>query len=1211
MKTRYIFFLLLLLLGRPPGAWAQTLTTYQAEAARPVAATVGTGATGYTGSGFVENITTQGQSSLTFTVTVPTAGAYNLDARYAAAFANQVRTLGVWVNGTRVAQAQFPGTGAWNAWATQTAAVTLNAGTNTIRYFYDYGDSGWVNLDYLVVRSAPYEAATAQLTSANASSSYAGYTGSGFAENITQAGASAVTFSVSAPAAGPYGLKVRYAAAEATERTMSVYVNGTDVTQARFSSTAAWDKWAEQAVVVTLQAGTNSISYRYDADDNGRINMDYLQVIPLAAIATNNWQSASNDYSVSIDSMTQHLDRSRVATGILYDRVLPLAMLPSFSQGAQPDTASAGYFYQAYLELRNAAYTATAFPLTLPQLRAKGRQFLRHDSVALAVLDYKVNYLDTLAVYDNLLLETNRLYYDVASPPRSPYLTASVTVAAALVDTIQAATTFYVPQDLLLTNGSRRVSSLQVDFGDGAGLVTCRPGQPRIVSYSQSGRKIIAYTVFFTDGTQRQCRSSLYAKPDLSITSRSSLPLLLENITAQESFAGYDGSPALFGTGEVLVVLHNAQSQDEYRANPSTYKLRKPLIILDGFDPQDGSGLSNIRNPASFYQVVQQAGILTAADQLERDVILLNFPNSPRRQLNGALTPYNVDGGSDYIERNALVLVTLINQLKPRLASPSEKFAIIGPSMGGLISRYALAYMEKRQYALTSAGQPASPQWDHNTALWLSLDAPHQGANVPIGAQEFLRYFQDYSQSAQEKFDTRLNTPAAKQMLLHHHSAGTYNVLGAPGFRDRFMLALRDNGRPNSLGYPELLRRVAITNGRLDGGAQGAAAGSGVPCGTALQMDKVVKVFSIFRSLFFYRKAKKGAAAIGDINFSPSNSTCDIFKGQVDGLIKILVGKGPRKRISTTRSTTGSYDLAPGGWYNTQQQIVDGSSDDSSTSYANVKPNHCFIPTVSGLGYQYKNMASYQSTASLPNAYASLIGRSLSCSDETPFDAYYGASNNIQHIVGQDAGTSSFLGRELANVSETPAFVSAQTQLCPNTSATFALPAYCGRFPITYTWTLSGNLRFAGGQISASGVSQVVYSTNIGTGQITIVASQQGLAPSAPLVYQVTVSAPEVAGTYSTQSGGYQPLVTVNQVPEGRITINITSPVADCNFSTSSTNFIITKTGPKSAYFTMGPYSNSNLQGVSVTVTPTSGCFKPVAASKRQVLSLPSLLAIG
>jgi len=56
-----------------------------------------------------------------------------------------------------------------------------------------------------------------------------------------------------------------------------------------------------------------------------------------------------------------------------------------------------------------------------------------------------------------------------------------------------------------------------------------------------------------------------------------------------------------------------------------------------------------------------------------------------------------IHGGADYVERNAMVLVELIKNINPALASngSTEKLVVIGPSMGGLISRYALAYMKK------------------------------------------------------------------------------------------------------------------------------------------------------------------------------------------------------------------------------------------------------------------------------------------------------------------------------------------------------------------------------------------------------------------------------------------------------------------------------------------------------------------------------------
>ena len=94
-----------------------------------------------------------------------------------------------------------------------------------------------------------------------------------------------------------------------------------------------------------------------------------------------------------------------------------------------------------------------------------------------------------------------------------------------------------------------------------------------------------------------------------------------------------------------------------------------------------------------------------------------------------------IDGGSDYIQRNAYVLISLIRHIKS-IQQGTTKMTIIGPSMGGLISRYALAYMEKK---LAETGD--NTKWNHNTRLWVSFDSPHQGANIPIGVQKGIQYF--------------------------------------------------------------------------------------------------------------------------------------------------------------------------------------------------------------------------------------------------------------------------------------------------------------------------------------------------------------------------------------------------------------------------------------------------------------------------------------
>src|SRR5690606_656623 len=92
----------------------------------------------------------------------------------------------------------------------------------------------------------------------------------------------------------------------------------------------------------------------------------------------------------------------------------------------------------------------------------------------------------------------------------------------------------------------------------------------------------------------------------------------------------------------------------------------------------------------------------------------------------------------------------------------NEELVIVGPSMGGQISRYALAYMEKKYAATQDA------EWQHNCRLWISVDSPHLGANVPIGVQMLLNYayYRQNSVAAGEFVVGQLQSAAARQQMI-------------------------------------------------------------------------------------------------------------------------------------------------------------------------------------------------------------------------------------------------------------------------------------------------------------------------------------------------------------------------------------------------------------------------------------------------------------
>ena len=117
----------------------------------------------YTGSGFAAGLENVGASVEFRNVTVPNAGNYTVTLRYANG--NGVnKTLNTYVNGSFVKTATLNSLGTdWNVWGDWQTDLYLNAGQNTIAFTFDSGNSGYVNLDQLLVDIDP--AATVSIES--------------------------------------------------------------------------------------------------------------------------------------------------------------------------------------------------------------------------------------------------------------------------------------------------------------------------------------------------------------------------------------------------------------------------------------------------------------------------------------------------------------------------------------------------------------------------------------------------------------------------------------------------------------------------------------------------------------------------------------------------------------------------------------------------------------------------------------------------------------------------------------------------------------------------------------------------------------------------------------------------------------------------------------------------------------------------------------
>ena len=123
-----------------------------------------------------------------------------------------------------------------------------------------------------------YEAEAATLAGgATVQTEHAGYSGDGYVGGYEAEGAS-TTFTATALADAETDVTLGYANGGDGARTVSLYVNDQFAKQLALPDTGGWDAYGTLSDTLRLRAGSNAISIRYDAGDDGDVNLDYLDV---------------------------------------------------------------------------------------------------------------------------------------------------------------------------------------------------------------------------------------------------------------------------------------------------------------------------------------------------------------------------------------------------------------------------------------------------------------------------------------------------------------------------------------------------------------------------------------------------------------------------------------------------------------------------------------------------------------------------------------------------------------------------------------------------------------------------------------------------------------------------------------------------------------------------------------------------------------------
>ena len=815
-----------------------------------------------------------------------------------------------------------------------------------------------------------------------------------------------------------------------------------------------------------------------------------LAVLSLCCFAISSYAQTQNwdtlPWKAHADYQMQNLNKSFIATNILYDRMFPLANVDEYKglpYNTNTDTTHPDHLMQAYYEMYNSAYNTTSM-MPPDSLDARIKTNGNSNQHPIGIFLYKFNSLDSNALQDHLIdTLVNGQFTDVANRPRTPYFTNTSFLASPLLadgQVVEAGShEFYLDPQFFLHNETLTIQSISVDFGDGTapwvvnnpyGTAQARGGLAGIFkSLTKTilgriivvGVDILGQTIRYGSPFKVFVKNTKVYAP-LTTCKGLGQQWIIEAPQARLApINAQYGNPVL----EYKNKYGNPVKDTAYfyfAGNGSTCNmnvLRRPIVFIDGFDP------ANDRDVKKIYE-----------DFLNKTVERNGNPNTlfGDYMLNEGYDFVILDfkHGNDLLERNAMTLVSLIERLNQTYGSTMlQGITVIGPSMGSLIAQYALAYMEKNNIA-------------HNVKTYISFDGCHQGANVAIGLQNYIEYFTKRGIFKKNKAirEGLYNGLAARQLLAHHVSANS-NFPAPDALRTKFLqnLALVNE-------YPQLCRKVALING-TNTGLLNPNQGAGT------NLLRIYTQRKGWKSLWGACRDKICMKLDWNCYTAPNNGTAKVMENwTVEPLFNLLfwVPLGKVNTYATAAWGNSSQDNAPGGTFGAFFGTEPGNINESNFVFL-LKEAMYLLTGSKRTGFNqnindFTMMPSY-SAADLRFANKNLYMKwddQYLCG-KTPFDYVYAPPTNERHVVVSQQGAQYFENEVRCNIANLPFYINptmaGNSTICTGSSV-YSIET-CKPNALNIVWTVTP----ATGVVNLMGSGNQATLTKVGNGVVTITAT--------------------------------------------------------------------------------------------------------------------------
>lgn len=558
---------------------------------------------------------------------------------------------------------------------------------------------------------------------------------------------------------------------------------------------------------------------------------------------------------------------------------------------------------------------------------------------------------------DTLLIEYDeglKQFFILDSMGESPFVKNELFVVSVPGSFYEDGLRLVLDSNLYFTNIQEKPLYFEISFDNGNTWTTFDWGDT--LSNSQSLNSQFNFKAHFTGNAVRK---SIMSGPEMITCNGAPVP--------QPAFAPWNPFQNQFINGNVIAdftqspggpALGNAYTW--FRPNPSQGEenlYKKPIIIVEGFELGDYSE----QNAANYqmgdfgwcglwgngdYPLDNMPDLLNDLHDNGYDIIMLDFKHN------------RID-----IKENAYVLIKLLNLINEYKTPDAEPNVVIGASMGGLISRYGLRWMEMNGM-------------DHCTRLYISLDAPHKGAYISVGALHMINHLATNNvrtnANALDRI-SKLNSKAARQMLIHNimwQSDVDFN-----DFYDEL----------DVMGYPQMTKNISIASGSKGGNTMGLIPGQKL-------LEATGNYWTIsFRKIF---DAKYYALPGSQYNL--------IYHGIIAwGISPTLFPTlmfGPRSNVSRyfTETDQTCYDMLAGGYRRTALEMKQNIEDEEDWIDVDViRDRHSFVPLVSALDLNTTNW--FYDASNLDEDYPDL--------NLTPFSAIYAPEGNTEHVEITDGLT--------------------------------------------------------------------------------------------------------------------------------------------------------------------------------------------------------------